>query len=122
MPRDEIDDRTRRWVLHELVPITRKQGLAMRPDLRERNTLLWVRDHWEATYSSFYLCSNFDSETRLCGAYDDRPPVCAGYPLYDAPPRVDAVPSLPPECSFNADYGRPVADWQPVALLPPPPR
>ena len=113
---DEIDDRTRRWVLEELTPISRREGLDMRPDLRGRNTLTWARDHWEATYSSFYLCSNFDVDTRRCSAYDDRPPVCAGYPHYGKPPRADAVPALPPECSFNVDYGLPVADWQPVPL------
>lgn len=118
---ENMNPRTRRWVLEELVPISRREGLEMRRDLRGSGSLTWVRDHFEAGYSFFFLCRNFDPDTRLCAAYDDRPDVCSGYPHYGQRPRADAIPKLPPECSFRADYGQPVmpaADWQPIPLVP----
>jgi Fe-S-cluster containining protein len=49
----------------------------------------------------FYECKNYDPDERKCLDWENRPPVCRGFPWYDGPPRREAV--LPPECSFIED-------------------
>jgi Fe-S-cluster containining protein len=91
----QIDDRTRRWVLEELHPLTRREA---RP--------------------TYYRCDNYDPGTRQCTAYDDRPGVCRDHPTYGQP--VNPGASLPPGCSYRADIGQPVdPDWTPVTLRAP---
>jgi Fe-S-cluster containining protein len=46
-------------------------------------------------------CDAFDPDTRECTAYEDRPPICSGYPWYGKTP--DRERLLDPCCSFNAD-------------------
>lgn len=47
----------------------------------------------------FYSCDKWDSESRLCTAHDERPPVCQGFPWYDREPNGFAL--LPyRRCSF----------------------
>lgn len=48
-----------------------------------------------------WTCDAYDRETRECGAYDDRPQVCSGYPWYGRAP--DAGRELYAECSYRAD-------------------
>jgi len=48
-----------------------------------------------------YTCRHFDTETRKCGIYADRPDMCRGYPWYDREPKQDAF--MPEQCSFQAD-------------------
>jgi len=50
----------------------------------------------------YYECAAFDPETRLCGARDDRPPVCRGFPWYGQEPNAGRLGSLS-RCSFWAD-------------------
>jgi Fe-S-cluster containining protein len=112
----QIGARTRRWILDELVPISRREVRRLYP---------WRLDHVElprdphtgefiADYPTFYRCLNFEPETRRCLAYDDRPDECAGYPEYGGP--IDRAIALPPRCSFRADIGEPIEDWQPVTI------
>ncbi len=68
----------------------------------------FILAHWHRASgggsATKYACDAFDPSTRLCTAHQDRPPICAGYPWYDAPPGV-RTRRLPPACSFNADVG-----------------
>lgn len=46
-------------------------------------------------------CDVYDPATRRCGAYSERPPICADYPHYGEPLREGDW--LPPVCSYNAE-------------------
>lgn len=79
----------------------------------------WEKDpafiikHWSKTNDGYTQCDKFDKATRTCTAYDERPPVCQGYPWYGRAP--DGV-HIPPDCSFWADLpprDRP-SDWVPL--------
>lgn len=68
----------------------------------------FVKTHWVSRNSTppedgheNWNCTMFDTETRMCNAHEDRPPVCSGYPWYGHKPKRDA--DLSPQCSFNAD-------------------
>ncbi|MGH9094153.1 MAG: YkgJ family cysteine cluster protein [Acidimicrobiales bacterium] len=113
----QIDARTRRWVLHELTPVPRRQAAAEMPWLTGATMTLPVIDgQYQAGYSSYYRCVHFDRDTRRCGAHADRPPVCRGYPYYGAG-RLQPGIKLPYGCSFRADIGQPVdTEWVPVTM------
>jgi Fe-S-cluster containining protein len=76
----------------------------------------FMREHWtlrsRATGQSgaaLWLmdCAAFDPRTRLCTAYEQRPPICSGYPRYGEPVTPQrCAGSLPPSCTFNADVRR----------------
>jgi Fe-S-cluster containining protein len=83
-------------------------------DIRQRasritadDDLTFISAHWRATGERrdglhAYRCDFFDSDSRLCTAHDDRPPICRGYPWYDANPG-DREVELPARCAFRAD-------------------
>ena len=51
-----------------------------------------------------YRCDRFNPVTRLCEAYDARPPVCDGFPWYDrGEGEAGSVHALPTRCSFALD-------------------
>lgn len=111
----QLDARTRRWILEELTPISRREGKARAPWVGGGMTL--KNGRYSPDYSFFYECKNFDPVTRLCAAYDDRPEVCSGYPWYQAAPNPGAA--LPPYCSYREDIGKsvePQPDWQTIEL------
>jgi len=86
---------------------------------RQRHDLEFYAAHWRAR-SAFrdpvtlepkvfaVECDLFDRVSRLCGAHEDRPAVCAGYPWYGREPLGcgSAVAALPPQCSYTADVRR----------------
>lgn len=60
-------------------------------------------------------CTKFDTTSRRCTAYEDRPPICADYPWYHAEPRPEAA--LDNVCTYHADVpGRRVL---PLTVLTP---
>ncbi len=76
----------------------------------DRASDAFMRQHWhrlDGYDNPRYSCDQFDTETRLCTAHDERPPVCRGFPWYGRPPedegRQPVAASLSPRCSFNAD-------------------
>lgn len=113
----EIDARTRRWIIDELVPISRREGMARSPWITH-TALPMKGGQYDPGYSQFYECRNFDRVTRRCTAYEDRPPVCSGFPHYGK----KVLPTnivIPHWCSFRADIGQPVEpepDWQAIEL------
>lgn len=73
----------------------------------------FIRAHWTQTgerldsegklRGGIYACDMFDSEARLCTAYEDRPPICVGFPWYGEDPDLERVKKLPSRCSFRVD-------------------
>jgi Fe-S-cluster containining protein len=73
----------------------------------------FAQEHWQVTAERpapegspapvqyLVTCDQFDPETRMCTAHDDRPPICSGYPWYGAEPNPNRA--LDPQCSFIAD-------------------
>lgn len=51
----------------------------------------------------FFECRHFDTENRVCTNYENRPPVCRGFPWFDTAP--NPVQGLPLECEFRRDIG-----------------
>lgn len=84
--------------------MSRREALAKAPHMR--GVELVDQDGQPVLYPFFYSCPSFDLETRRCTDYDNRPPVCRGYPWYDRGPSL--ATSLPPECSYREDIGQPV--------------
>lgn len=101
-------EREWRWIMEDLEPIPRRDGLARAPYLTDGKTRLMVDGYGEVVlFSNFYRCRQYDEETGRCLTYDDRPEVCAEFPWYGDPP--DPTKAIPPPCSYNADVGQPVA-------------
>lgn len=93
----------REHMLHDLIPISRREGLARAPYLSGGVTWASIdggRSFLE-TRSVFYECRHFDRETRRCRIYERRPPMCRDYPWYGDPP--DGSKALPPDCSYIED-------------------
>lgn len=115
----QVGARTRQWVLEELRPLSRREGLERAPWLKGRQTMQIGPDGKpDFTPSHFYECTNLDPVTRQCNRYDDRPPVCRNFP-HDGQARINPGATLAPWCSFRADIGQevePQPDWQAVEL------
>jgi Fe-S-cluster containining protein len=65
-----------------------------------------VRQHDFADDEVAFNCPFFNTNTRLCEAYEKRPPICSGYPWYDQDPEemVRHEEHRPPvECSYWVD-------------------
>jgi Fe-S-cluster containining protein len=67
---------------------------------------VWLEVHWTVvattSHGSHLRCDQFDIDTRLCTAHDDRPAICRGFPWYGRAPSSEPGP-LPLRCSFTAD-------------------
>ena len=48
-----------------------------------------------------YECDALDRETNRCSVYEDRPPVCSGWPHYHAKRRTTLNVGQCPSCVFN---------------------
>ncbi len=107
--RDYPDPRTRKgW------EVWRKLDWVV-SDLRSRKPGRWTRariiagwldaqfilEHWHDIGTGDAMCDAFDPETRRCTVYDERPPVCSGYPFYGRPPRMDGA--MYPWCGYISD-------------------
>lgn len=114
--RDEAADR--RFILEDLTPIPFKVGMQQSPHLQGR-TLASTADG-DQVHPNFFSCRHFDTATRLCMNYENRPPVCREFPRYGRP-AVSPKMALPFECAFNDDVpvefrNRPPAGWTPDLL------
>lgn len=103
-----LSERTRRWLLDDLTPMSRRDVLAREPWLLDANEPRLSRspDGGDLFIPFFYSCRWFDRETRRCTNWEDRPEPCRAYPWGDGPP--DHTAALPPTCSFRADIGQTV--------------
>jgi len=62
----------------------------------------------QETFSHHVQCAKFDRETRLCGAHEQRPFTCRGFPFYDHDP-MDVVPGMTDthsQCSYMLNVPR----------------
>ncbi len=96
------------WVLTRFRPLTPAEAEQRRPGASTATS--------GGAPSHFYACDAFDPITRTCQAYDQRPPVCRGYPWYGKAP---ADVELPLRCSFWADLPAELRppEWVPIALV-----
>jgi len=93
-----------RWILDDLVPMSRREAKAKFPELFERVSFGVVDGQLIGDLPMFYSCGNLDPETRLCGIHDHRPEACRQYPWYGQGP--DRRKALPAECEFQREVGR----------------
>jgi hypothetical protein len=66
------------------------------------NPMLAMKD----IHANFYLCDRYEAVSQRCLAYDERPPVCSGFPKYNRPltdAQYASGLSPHPRCSFWAD-------------------
>jgi Fe-S-cluster containining protein len=110
-----LDARTRRWFADKLVPITHREAARRAPWWPFDALLLDSIGRPYMGPPMFYRCSNYDTDTRLCADYENRPEVCRTFPLY-GDDRPHPSTNLPPRCSFRADLGQPIEEWAPVEL------
>jgi Fe-S-cluster containining protein len=78
----------------------------------------FVAAHFAETCDGHWTCDAYDPEHGACTVYEDRPPLCAGFPWYAEGPVPDPRERLPRRCSYLADL--PPADRGPDArpLIP----
>lgn len=98
-----MDPEDERFVLEDLTQIRpRKEGLR-RASYLTQGGLTALSLGWngkpELAVSVFYECRWFDTETKACTNYVNRPPVCRDYPWYGAAP--DPAKALPTECVYR---------------------
>lgn len=75
-------------------------------NLADQETLEFIRKWWveeEEAEDGWtrWSCQKWDSETRLCGAHAERPPICSQYPWYGGEPREGKIDNL--RCSYLLD-------------------
>ena len=85
------------YIADMLVPLTNEEGIERfrrlgYGELEEMPTWAGVAEEPDG---HLYTCRHWDEETRLCGAYEMRPPMCADYPYGG-------------ECSHGCDYVAPL--------------
>lgn len=106
---DECDSPlTYRWLTQDLTVIKRREGLQRANYMSQGGKSMRVtkgigKTETEIVYTMFYECRHYDAENRECTNYENRPPMCSGYPWYDQP--VDKNKALPDECEFRLDQG-----------------
>jgi Fe-S-cluster containining protein len=115
IPGDRMTDEDRRFVLNDLVQLSQREGLALANQFGGHmpRTGTFNRDErsvGERQEVVFYRCPHLDDDPesptyRYCLNYENRPPLCKGYPWYqDGPPKPGQNrPALPLDCSFRVD-------------------
>jgi Fe-S-cluster containining protein len=64
----------------------------------------FLTEHWHRIDGlDNYSCDAFDPVHRRCTAYEERPPVCAGYPWYDRGPNAGTITKTGSRCSYLLD-------------------
>jgi hypothetical protein len=62
------------FILDMLIPLTRRQAVSRSRRLGYPDPMKYGPDY------SLYTCRHWDEDTRLCGAYEQRPSMCRDYP------------------------------------------
>ena len=94
------------WMREHLTPIRRSDGLRAVSDWMDGQTWFMHLPEPAVVLTWFYRCDLYDFEAKRCTDYENRPPMCRDFPWFGTQPSPKT--SLPPECSFNADVGKPV--------------
>lgn len=88
------------FALNNWKPITEEEAYAINPHLKTWDV------HNRGTYNrdgvSFWTCTQYDHETKLCKAHEKRPSVCSGYPFYGREYNLpENFPFYDNKCGFN---------------------
>jgi len=79
---DSWDGKVERWFIADmLIPLNLAEAVERWASLGLGDIPRWI----EYSPQPLYTCRHWDTETRLCGAYDQRPSLCRNYP-YAAQP------------------------------------
>jgi hypothetical protein len=109
VPDPATDEGWAHWAKHGWADDRRDTAIAKyQPDAPDQVTARFAAEHWHRREDSeegrrVYDCDQFDHETRLCLAGDGRPPVCSGYPWYQAGPTAERADGLYGHCSYLLD-------------------
>lgn len=105
----DMSDAARRWVAEDLTPMPQGEARAKAPHLFEGSDRPMPTDEHGGPrlFPHVYRCRHFDPDTRLCTAWDDRPPTCSDFPRYGLATTHPAA-SLPVDCEYRRDQGLPV--------------
>jgi Fe-S-cluster containining protein len=103
LPPGALDPENLRWFREDLAQISRREGLRRAPYFTSGITTSIHAGEIDVLFTHFYECKNFDAETKQCGIYETRPPICSGFPWYGNKP--DPTKAMPPECGFLEDVG-----------------
>lgn len=110
--RGEIPEDEAKWAKECLVPMSRRVVKELQPDLLHLMVppphMVNARLRAGTVIPFYYSCKNWDSETKMCTDYENRPNLCKGFPWFDGRPSPHKY--LPPQCSFRADVGLPIED------------
>lgn len=101
-----LDEGTVRWVLEDLTPIPRREGLLRAPYMTGggRTTFAHpVTGEFTMVLTHFFECRHFDRDTRSCSNYEGRPSACRDFPWGGSRP--DPQKALPAPCVFLEDIG-----------------
>lgn len=101
---DDWERASTAFVLEHFTELSQREGMRRAPwmadAMRGKSGLLFQGR--VIPQPVYYECDQYNSETRECMAYDDRPPFCRGFPFHGGPPQQGL---LPPACEFKRDIG-----------------
>jgi len=83
------------------IPITEEEAI-------RRNPAISAKHEASTEERFFYECSQYNEDTKLCGAHENRPSVCSGFPWYGNTINNVAL-IMHKKCSYWADV--PVEAW-----------
>jgi Fe-S-cluster containining protein len=102
MRKIRLEPSNRRWIDRDLQRLSGTEARRLLPSLPRSSS------------QPYYRCRWFNYETSRCDAYDQRPPICTGFPFYGHEPAAKSLGSRP-RCSFWADVPR--EEW-PAGFVP----
>ena len=77
------DDASRDFVRRHWKGISRKRAFEVISSFSGLSSKsLWFRINNDNRKKRWYACDCLDEKTNLCGCYENRPPVCRGFPFY----------------------------------------
>lgn len=104
----DLSPEGRAWIEHDLTPMPQREAREKAPHLfpdptsprQPRN----MDDGSPRLFPNVFRCRHFNTETRLCDNWENRPPTCRDFPRYGLP-RVPLQAVLPNECEYRRDQG-----------------
>lgn len=87
------------FMRENFVPMTQEEAFRINPNLADPLSI-------EKKY--YYSCKQYDKTTKLCGAHENRPQVCSGFPWYGNSINNQSL-LMHKECSYWLDV--PVEAW-----------
>lgn len=98
------------FIQENWTPITMEQAHEINPHLKTNYDESTTNGHKVYDDMSYYTCSQFNKETRLCMAHSTRPKICEDYPWYGRRPDITFRP-YSPDCGYIIDVDEERALW-----------